>query len=225
MILQQISKPEVLRYLGYSNQEINPKLNILIDNCIKETLNIIKPMYIYKFFSINIKDYKVNVLGTNLALEGNDILNHLKRCSKCAILAATLGIKFDNKVKYLEKSSMTEALIIDSCGTEAIELLCDQAENEIKLQANKDGFNITSRYSPGYGDFSITIQNDILNILSAQCSIGLTANENSILIPRKSVTAIIGFTKSNINPNKRSCINCNKYKNCQYRKDDIYCGN
>lgn len=107
-----------------------------------------------------------------------------------------------------------------SCGTTAIEEVCDIVQNNLeKVFLNQDKF-ITMRYSPGYGDLPIEKNIDILNVLNAQKQIGLTITSNGIMIPRKSVVAIIGISNTRINKSKKekSCENCKNYRNCTYRK-------
>ncbi|MCT4593664.1 MAG: methionine synthase [Anaeromicrobium sp.] len=210
-----IDKKEVLRYLSYKNQYIDEKLNNLIDECIVEIKSISKPKYVYDIFNIN-KDNGYILENTNFTLEGENIKEHLKDSTKCVVMVATLGSMVDYKIRYYEKINLTKALILDACATTYIEYICDRIEEEIKEIARNEGKNITFRYSPGYGDFSIEVQNNILNILDGNKRVGVTATESSILIPRKSVTALIGFQikeKKNIN----KCLSCNKYESCSFR--------
>ena len=83
---------------------------------------------------------------------------------------------------------------------------------------------ITFRYSPGYGDLPLDIQRSFLSVLDTQKKIGLTASENNLLFPRKSVTAIIGIIDKNIKIKKRSCIECSNYENCSFRRKGENCG-
>lgn len=222
-----IDKNEVLRYLGHKNQEIDKSLNKLIDICILETKEIAKPLYTYKIFDIEVTpDESIKILGTKLVLKGKDVYNHLKNAKKCAIMAATLGVNMDSKIRVVGKTDMTKSIILDSCGTEAIEKLCDEVEAEIVELAKAEGFKTNFRYSPGYGDLALDIQPDIINILNANKAIGLTNTESFILLPRKSVTAIIGFLDENSEIiEKRSCEICSAYKTCIYRREGVSCGN
>ena len=54
---------------------------------------------------------------------------------------------------------------------------------------------IRPRFSPGYGDLPIEIQKDIFRALDCPRRIGLTLNENLLMSPTKSVSAIIGIVK------------------------------
>ena len=49
------------------------------------------------------------------------------------------------------------------------------------------------RFSAGYGDFSLEFQRNICDALDCQRKIGITLQESLIMLPTKSVTAIIGI--------------------------------
>jgi len=219
------NKDEVLRYLGYRNQVLDNATNDLIEELMDEMRSLIKVRYIYKFFSIMREEDKIYLSNSNFSLIGEDIKKHLDKSEICALMAVTLGNSVDAKIRYYEKISMAKAVILDACATTAIEELCDRICEELEEVVQKENSTLTSRYSPGYGDLPIDIQKKFLTMLSGEKSIGLTASSDSILIPRKSVTAIVGVVKSENNSIKRaSCLDCNKYSNCMFRKGDGRCG-
>ncbi len=228
-----INKNEVLRYLGYRNQNLDEATNDLIDECMEEMRSLIKEKHIYGFFGICKEDEHIHLNKTNLILTGNDIKNHLKESEVCILMAVTLGNDVDSKIRYYERKSITKALILDACATTAVEEICDKICEELEEAVNKENKTLTTRYSPGYGDLPIHIQKDFLSVLGAQKAIGLTANSYSILIPRKSVTAIVGVmdikNKQDCRGDLRSsenniCLNCKNYSTCIFRKEGGKCG-
>ena len=66
---------------------------------------------------------------------------------------------------------------------------------------------------------------DINNLLNSQKEIGLTVTNSGIMIPRKSVVALIGVSHKRTNNFKKSCENCNNRHNCNYKKEGDSCGN
>lgn len=218
-----IDLEEVLRYLGHKGQMVDDITDSLIKECIDEISQNFNGKYIYKIFDISKDKGYIEVLGSELKLVGCDILNHLKDCNKCAIMAATMGVDVDNKIRYYEKSHLAKSIIFDACATAAIESLCDQVEKEIGELAGKEKLGVTWRFSPGYGDLPIEIQGEVLNVLDAYRKIGLGATENYILIPRKSVTAIIGFKEGNDTKEFHKCKKCNMDKNCNYKRGGKGC--
>lgn len=219
-----IDKSEVLRYLGYNNTPDKLTEN-LISECVLEIYENKNVGYTYKVFDIEVITNEVKVLNTLITLSGSDISKHLRESKKCAVMAATLGSEIDSKLRYYKKTDIVKACVFDACASVAVENICDYAENEIRLLAfEKHGLNITSRYSPGYGNFPLSTQEHIIGLLNASIKIGLTTTENYILIPSKSVTAIIGFADKNKEKVHNSCESCSISQSCSYKKGGYHCG-
>ena len=72
----------------------------------------------------------------------------------------------------------------------------------------------------------MNIQSDFLEVLGAKKKkfMGLMASSESILIPRKSVTAIAGIIDIDSKAEEITCLNCNKYATCNFSKGDARCG-
>ena len=188
-----INKDEVLRYLGYRRQVITDSLNALIEDLINETKNIIRPKATYQQFAVEVGKTNLVLAGTNVELIGKDIARHLKDSTQCIVLATTLGWEIEQKINYYKRFDLTKSVVLDVCASVAIESYTDEIEIEIRALALEQNYGITYRYSPGYGDFPITSQRMIVRSLEADKRIGLTVTEDSILLPRKSITAIIGL--------------------------------
>jgi hypothetical protein len=248
-----IDRQEVLRYLKIDDNFEDQRINKLIDEAVEEIKEIINFRYIYKKFPVKIEENGVDILNTTLFLAGESIKKHLKNSEQIYLMAATIGNQVDKRISFYEKTSITKSMILDACATTAVEEGCDYVEEQIKnevLAAGNSG--ITFRYSPGYGDLDIDIQQDFLRVLNAPKKIGLTASKYNMLLPSKSVTAVIGVlnndhknkefnknrTESNLknkgNNNSKikrdlefeakNCKYCRLYKECELRKKGIYCG-
>ena len=214
-----IDREEVLRYLEYKGQDIDNNLIEIIEECRNITKDRINPRYTFRVYSIKQK-YKgiIELEGTNLILESNDLYEILKDCNECILMAATLGINIEKDIKKYSCTELTKGIIIDSCATTAIEEVCDRVQNEIENNILKNGQYLTFRYSPGYGDLSIEKNTEILTILNGQKEIGLTITNSGIMIPRKSVIAIIGISDKKEEEDKTSCSTCKKKSTCKFKK-------
>ena len=82
-------------------------------------------------------------------------------------------------------------MMIDKMASYIVEKACDRAE--VIVMRNFDRCQKTTRYGLGYGDFPVTKQKEFLEMLEAERTVGVHANEASFLIPTKSVTCIIGI--------------------------------
>ena len=65
-------------------------------------------------------------------------------------------------------------------------------ERAAKMAAQ--GYGMRWRFSPGYGDWPLEQQPELIRVTKCE-SIGITLSESKMLVPRKSVTAIIGLYK------------------------------
>lgn len=214
-----MDKAEALRYMGYRGQKMDDEIAGLLDRCIDEVKNISNASSIYEIRDIKSSEEGMCLEGTTLVLRGEDIEAYLDEAEKCAVMAATLGLEVDKRITFYSRTDLTKALIFDACATEAIEALCDTIEEEIKGKAKGMGLIATPRFSPGYGDFSIDIQKEIVKVLKTYERIGLSVNESGIMIPRKSVTAFIGLQRENWDKKEHKCRNCRDI-GCRFRKDE-----
>jgi len=191
----KVDRVEVLRYLGYRNQKMSIELEDTITSVIEECSSLATPKYVYDFFDIEKWTPTVCLVGTKLVLEGDDIVVHLKNAEKCGVLATTLGVSVEKALLKYQSGDMTRAVILDAVATTLIEAVTDECEAEIKMKAAALNLYTNFRYSPGYGDFPLEVQKSLVSAIFAEKRIGLTVTETSILIPHKSVTAVIGLFK------------------------------
>jgi len=218
-----IEKNEILRYLGFKGQILDEDINKLIEESIEEMKKIIKVRYVYKFFNIDKSDDDIALKGSTIKLQGKDIYKHLEKTDKCILMSITLGSDVDTKIRYYEKTSITRALILDACATTAVEEACDNLCEKLEREIIDENKVLTSRFSPGYGDLPIDLQNSFISVLDGQSTIGLTASSHSILLPRKSVTAVVGVIDEKYKSKKKDCLSCNKYTICKFKKEGDFC--
>lgn len=222
MEINKLNRQEAFRYMGYKTGNIDEKIIALTDQCESELISVIKPRFVYKVFDIEHSDNGVVVNNTSLILKGKDISDHLKDCERCVLMCATVSIDVDNLIRKYEAQDMTKAVIADCLASAAIEQVCNEAEKEIKSAVGE--YNFTWRFSPGYGDFPLEIQRDFIDVLDAQKRVGVNVSESLIMIPRKSVTAVIGVSEKEISKGRRGCVCCNMKDRCAYRKRGEHCG-
>lgn len=221
----KLDKKEILRYLGYRRkQELTVAINQEMEALMVEVQDVANPRYTFKIFECqpNEAGGTIEVLGTDLVLEGKSIYNHLKNAKKVALLVGTLGIEVERRIRQYSLMAMSKSLILDACCTEYIEKICDLAECEIEEAVAKEGLILNRRFSPGYGDLSLEVQPKLLSVLEADRRIGVNLSETLLMIPRKSVTAIIGlFDDQKVARPRRkkiSCNDCSMKTTCDYRR-------
>ena len=214
--LERLDQKEVFRYLGYRGRPADERTIALVESCSKQLLTNIRPRYLVKRCACTITDTVV-IEGTTLRLEGQSIQKHLQGCHDVLLFCATLSQKADILIRQSQIIDVARGLVMDCCATAAIEQVCDTICERLGREYAAKGEYLTSRFSPGYGDLPITIQKEFLQVMDAPRQIGLCANESNLLIPRKSVTAVIGI-RTEKRLQKKSCLTCAQKETCPYRR-------
>ena len=216
-----ICRDEVLRYLGYRGQTLPEDLLRELSECESLLLSRVKPAFVYRIFEREDVPLGIALKGTRVVLSGKDIKTHLDGCKKIVLLAATLSSEADRLIAEAQVRAVSRALLLDAASDALVEQVCDVAEAEIRAQTKK--IFSTWRFSPGYGDFPISLQNEILTALDAQRRIGLCVTDSCLLTPRKSVTAVIGLSDTELPKKQRGCETCVARESCIYRKRGDRC--
>jgi len=209
----QVPEKEVLRYLGYQGSEANEQvLNEIkcLTNELKENIN---PKNIYNIYdcTVNSPDVKIG----NMTINSSSLAEHLDGCSKVILMAVTLGVEADTIIRKYNVQNMQKALITGVICSVMVENYCNLSEKEA---VNQSALFPVKRYSPGYGNFAITYQKDILRQLDCSKHIGLTMTNGYMLTPVKSVTAVIGLTHQQKNTEEK----CGKCTNLQCNIREIH---
>lgn len=186
-------------------------LEVRLDEAEQLLLAAARPKAIYKVMD-----------RSEVKTSGDIIEKHLEGCHKVALLGITLGIGVDNLLRRTQITDMALSVIIDCGASVMIEQLCDKFETYIKK--NIEEKYSTSRFSPGYGDYSIEEQPRIIKYLDAPRKIGLTVTADSLMIPRKSVTALIGLADHPVKGRLATCGECVLKDKCTLRREGKFCG-
>lgn len=155
-----------------------------------------------------------------LSLPGNTAAKLLADCRQCAVLICTLGAEFDLWVRREQLRDMTRAAMLDALGSAYIESACDAVEEAI--HARFPGVYLTDRFSPGYGDLPLSVQSTLLP-LAGGSRIGVTLTDTLLMLPQKSVTAVIGLADAPQPARIRGCAHCSLRNHCEYRKAGTSC--
>lgn len=213
-----LNRKEIYRYLGYKGTAPDETVSAVVEDSIVELLRVMRPKFVSRPVTITRPSENIVLLDT-IEVHSKSLYQHLDTCSEGVLFAATLGASVDMLIHRYNVMDMSRAVILQACAAAAIERVCDDHQGEIEEQAKAKGLFLRPRFSPGYGDFPLTYQKDVLGLLDAQRRIGLTRTESNMLTPSKSVTAVIGFTPVDTSCHISRCMICSA-KNCPFRKED-----
>ena len=206
----KINKSEVIRYIGYKESSPDEDSLGLINELISLAEKALSPRAIHGIFEID----------DNIICGSKDISAHLKDAQNYILFAATLGAEAEMQLNLFQKSDMQKAVIFDAVCDAYIERFCDEYCKNLAYQLKEKNLYINNRYSPGYGDFKIEKQKEIVAALQCSKLIGLTLTDSYTLLPRKSVTAVIGVFDRLPTGTSRGCSSCNMQNKCKMRGTD-----
>lgn len=213
IVLEPVSISETARYMGVRG-EPDAAVRELIEKADEKARRTIVPKYVYRVSNVEFAENGVRLNDLGLTLTGDDIKSHLEGCVKAVVFAATLSAEADKLIRQAEITDMAGALAMDCVCSALIEQTCDKAEEEI-FKEIKAAYR-TWRFSPGYGDLPISLQNDLLKALNAQRRIGLTVTNENIMLPSKSVSAIIGISEQPVAVRTNKCEVCSMKGKCGF---------
>lgn len=203
----KIPEKQIFARLGYKHNKtkIDEATTKQIKEIIEEALVLIEPQGAYIYTKITAHNENVITLDCGLTIKSKQIAKLLQHSQDAVILAGTIGPSLGEQVKnYISHKNLTNGTILDAIGSELADEVANQINTIIKQEAFLKKQETTFRYSPGYGDWGLEAQNKISSILETQ-NIGLIVNSSHILVPEKSVTAILGLTETE---HKNYCSTC-----------------
>ncbi len=211
------------RYLGFIVKQLDVDTLLEIEKVVALLQQEVIYQFTYQVFSIQ-KEDTIHLDGTNLELEGQDMQTLLKDCEQCILLAVTLGQKVDDLIRRAQVVDLHQSILLDVCASSMVEELCNEIENDLVEKWQEKGMYLTDRFSPGYGDSPLSIQNAFCNVLETNKKMGLYVSKECIMMPRKSITAVLGISQKQQPMRIRGCTHCKLFENCEFRKAGKTCG-
>lgn len=188
----------ILRYLGYEDQVIDDKTQESLNKAMDYVKNL-KGKYVYKILENEEEIFKI------LKTSSRQLEKILKGASKFVIYAGTLGIEFDKTLRRWQVQSPSDGMILNACASVRIESIIETMVNDIE---EKEKLHAGQPYSPGYGDLSLSVQENLLSYLQADKKVGIVHNQSYIMIPSKSITGVFGLFKEKSLKSYEICDGC-----------------
>ncbi|MFQ5826043.1 MAG: vitamin B12 dependent-methionine synthase activation domain-containing protein [Dehalococcoidia bacterium] len=214
----QIDREEVLRYLGYqAGHKVPARILSLVDRHIQNASQLIEPQH--SFVIRNTEGVEGDkVFFGDVTFESRIIAQLMQRCQKAAVFAVTIGGSLEGQVRQLaDEGRVLEAAIMDAVGSDAAEKAATAVQGRVREIANAQGLGISSRFSPGYCDWDIGQQTMVFHAMNGR-SAGIRLTDSCLMVPRKSVSGVIGMSPHGGELERWSpCQSC-KRRNCPGRR-------
>ncbi|MBQ9021088.1 MAG: vitamin B12 dependent methionine synthase [Eggerthellaceae bacterium] len=207
---------------GGESQEVDDALRQRIEDSFTHCEECSTPAWTYRVFPLQETDEGLALVGTVLVLTGDDIRTHLHGAKYCAVMAATCGLANERELQIQSAKGTVEALAFDAAGSALAETTASACNAAIVEDAHEQGLFCNWRYSPGYGDLPLSLQPQILRILEAEKLLGITTTPAHLMVPTKSVTALVGLFDQP-QEQRKSCQGCSLFQECTLRTKGHTC--
>ena len=212
---------QVLRRQGMTQRsklrpQIMSVLHELLDNINKS--HIIKPAFVYKIHTITDMRQERTHLSGNKSLHSPFLISTLPSAKELAVIVCTIGHELEEKAAhFFQYNEPLRGLLLDGIGSAAVDALSEEACRILAQEAGTRGYQTSSPISPGMFGLPISEQQHLFELVPAK-EIGVCLTSAQIMVPRKSVSMVIGigpkmatWTKAEV------CRHCKLKKNCRHK--------
>ena len=170
-----------------SPSELRARLGGLNDvpTRLREELSLcIRPAYVAE--RVELKRTSDGIFIGELFTKSEALMRVSAGFERCFLLVCTLGVGADRLIDKYSRLSPADAFMLDALSDAYVESLCDIAEDELC-----PGFDKHTRFSPGYADLELSFGEKIIRVLDAERILGIKLTDSGMMIPKKSVNAIV----------------------------------
>lgn len=187
----QVDEKDALRYLGHRGQPLGEDLAVVFQN-VAAKVNALQATGVAKQFPVaRVAPEGVQLAGTSLVLPGSHIARHVGTAQAVLLLAVTLGFECERLLRQTACVHAVQGLMADACASSMVENAAEVFSNTLAYEVASQGFTCGKRFSPGYGDFPLSVQPAFLEALGATKTLGIQVTSGDLMVPTKSITAII----------------------------------
>lgn len=180
-------------------------LQEIIDRAVGECQTEAKA--VYGFFSCEAIEDGIKVMDTSF--KSRMLANRFRHAKEIGLFVVTIGSSIETMVKNaFDENDYVNGLVYDAIGSEYADSLAQALH---KLLEKEKGYCM-SRCSPGYGDWQLSEQKKLFEFVPGD-KIGVKLTGSFLMLPEKSVSAIIGFSDKK----SHGCGDCDK-TGCAYRQ-------
>jgi len=217
----KLGMKEVLRRQGAGGKgKLRPEIERLTLELLAsvESEQTLEPAAAYEYYPLTGMD------GDRISLEGGKVVNgpalpaFFPEAKELAVIICTIGPRLEKQASdYTKKGQALRGMLLDGIGSAAVDILIPEVLKLIAAEIASTGYEISSPINPGMPGFPMTEQWNLLELSKAD-KIGVSLTPSGILIPRKSVSMVIGigprmtrWTQAEI------CARCNLRESCLYK--------
>jgi hypothetical protein len=215
---------EVLRRQGLGGKaRLRPEIKSLILELLAglESQRLLEPAAAYELYPVT------GMNGSQIELEGGKAVHgpalpaFLPEARELAVIVGTIGPGLEKQASdYTKNGQALRGMLLDGIGSAAVDKLVPEVIKLITAGVAPLGYELSSPVNPGMPGLAMTEQWNIMELAKAS-EIGVSLTPSGILIPRKSVSMVIGigprmtrWTPAEV------CARCNLRESCPYKVEE-----
>jgi hypothetical protein len=217
-IANDIDIGDLLTYMGYNGDKpASEKLHETARRMRERCLDLVKPRSAYSLYETVEADGDAVRIG-GAEFRGKILSTVLDGSVMAAVCVCTVGRDIDDEVERLNSGgNAVSALVLDTMGIVALMRVRISFLNELyEREARPRGFSTTPPYGPGQCGWEIGEQRELFTLVDAD-SAGIRLTESCLMIPKKSVSGIVGLGPKGKVFNNIPCDVCDR-ADCRGRK-------
>jgi len=186
---------QVLRREGIrEHTNLRPELIVLLQELLAsiKNLHLLKPAIAYRLHPIIRVHHDRLCLEDDTVLHGR-ILPALLASARELAVVCTIGSCLEAKVAdYFAQNDPLRATLLDGIGSAGLDSLSQEVCQFMKREASSRGCEASSPLSPGMPGWPTSEQWQLFHLVPAE-QIGVCLTSSAMMVPRKSISMVIGI--------------------------------
>lgn len=194
----------------------HPSLVTTAERALREGMALIVPRTARRTLAVTGRDEHGLHLAGGGRLHGAYVEQQLSDADAIAVAVCTIGAALEERVSELLEDDGVLALAFDGLGSAAADALAGAVCGQVAEEAAAERSRTTVPLSPGMMGWPLADGQDALFSLVDAAGIGVALTPSRLMIPRKSVSMVIGIGPRVV-AGGRTCDVCNMKETCRYR--------
>ncbi|MBE3139939.1 MAG: hypothetical protein IMZ53_05070 [Thermoplasmata archaeon] len=194
----------------------SPRLFSIAEKALDEGVKLLKPAVLYRQLQVEEARHGQLILEDNFKISGEIVSQHLVSVQSIIAIICTVGPELENYASRVSDSDLVYGLALDGVGSAGVETLANAVCNYFEQESLKNGLQTTIPLSPGMIGWPVENGQPILFEILRPGKIGVELNPQFMMLPRKTVSILIGVGKE-LDNSKNPCDYCAMNGTCRYK--------
>lgn len=211
----ELETEHILRGQGIDPERASALLTRIAAGVLDEANSLLKPAAL--FGNLPVVDFQhEQITFAGGTFTGPLVAQAFAGASRLIMALCTIGPELEKRVAELMTTDMTRAMALDGAGTAAVGEVSRLVKERIIANAESAGLKTGMKANPGQEGWPIEQQRTFFNLIPAG-RIGVRLTESCLMLPRKSVSFVIGCG-AELTADAIPCDFCSKQGRCEWRK-------